>query len=160
MAIHLSHTSMIKESLPEFVEVADYCINFRKDPKIWGSDGCYGYPANVLLLAIVDAIGSYVLGGSTRKHFDILNHSDYYNLKLDKESTKQIYEAYRCLGTHNAVLGKNVFLQIGHELDPVFINNGKVCILKLKPLLVLTKAVVEKFLSVANELVPAEVLKK
>jgi len=49
---------MIKESLPELLSVSEYCVDFRKDPKIWGSEGCYGYPANILLLAIADAIGS------------------------------------------------------------------------------------------------------
>ena len=160
MAIHLSHTSMIKESLPEFIEAAEYCIEYRKDSQKWGSTGCYGYPANVLLLVIADAVGSYVLGGQTRNHFNILNHPDYYDLKLDDSTITIIYEAFRCLGTHNAVLGNNVILDIGKDEDPIVSNNNGVTTLKLKPFLNLTKTVVQKFLANADQLVPAEVTKK
>ncbi len=146
--------------MPGFVKVAEYCVEFRKDSKEWGSSGCYGYPANVLLLAIADAIGSYVIGGSTRKHFDILNHPDYYNLKLDEPSITKIYEAYRCLGTHNAVLGTDMFLDIGTDTDPVFATNGKKGVLRLKPLLNLTQKVVIQVLLNADNLVPDEVKKK
>jgi hypothetical protein len=160
MALHTSHTSMIKESLPEFLKVAEFCIEFRKDPKEWGSEGCYGYPANVLLLAIADAIGSYVVQGNTRNHFEILNHPDYYDLKLDEPSVTKIYEAYRCLGTHNAVLGKDVILDIGKDDDQIFYLKKEIAHLNLKPLLNLTKTVVTKFLEVADKLVPEEVRKK
>jgi hypothetical protein len=159
MALHLSHTSMVKESLPEFVEVAEYCINYRKDPQKWSASGCYGYPANVLLLVIADAIGSYVIGGKTRQHFDILNHHDYYNLQLDERLVTKIYEAYRCLGTHNAVLGKDVMLDIGEDSGPIFLIKDEKIWLFLRPFLNLTKHVVGKFLAVANNLVPPEVKK-
>jgi hypothetical protein len=151
---------MIKESLPEFLALAEYGINFRKDPKIWGSSGCYGYPSNVLLLAIADAIGSYVIGGTTRQHFDILIHKDYYNLNLDENSVTKIYEAYRCLGTHNAVLGKDVILDIGNEKDEIFEIKQKFAILRLAPFLMKSNEVVAKFLIEADLLVPQEVKKK
>lgn len=160
MAIHASHKSMIKESLPEFLAVARYCVEFKKDREIWGSEGCYGYPANALLLAIADAIGSYVIGGKTRAHFDILNHPDYYNLGLSTDNITTIYEAYRCLGTHNLVIGKDMVLDIGNDKDPVFsIMDGGAGLLRLRPFLNLTTTVVEKFLKDADTLVPEEVKK-
>ncbi len=159
MAIHSSHRSMIRESLPEFLEVAEYCISYRKDPAKWGSEGCYGYPANVLLLAIVDAIGSYVIGGRTRPHFDILNHQEFYNLGLSAAAIDRIYEAYRCLGTHNAVLGRDVILNIGNPSDPVYIEKDQLSFLNLVPFLTLSKQVVRRFLQRADQYVPDEVTK-
>jgi hypothetical protein len=73
---------MLQESLVEKLLVVKYCIEYRKDPKVWGSYDCFGHPSLVLLLSIVDTIGSFVIGGKTRNHFDILNDKKYYDLNL------------------------------------------------------------------------------
>jgi hypothetical protein len=159
MALHYSHKSMIKESLPEFIAVAEFSINYRKDPKKWGSSGCYGYPSIVLLLAITDAIGSYVIKGNVRNHFNILAHSDYYNLKIDENDITKIYEAYRCLGTHNAVIGKDVILDIGTATDSVFSTKDGIACFNLVPFFFISKIAVAKFLKVSDALVPDEVRK-
>ena len=54
MAIHPNLQSMLRESLPEMLLVAKYCIEFRKDTSIWSASGCYGYPAALILLSIAD----------------------------------------------------------------------------------------------------------
>ena len=72
MAIHPNTQSMLYESLPEMLLVAKYCIEFRKDTSIWPAPGCYGYPAALILLSIVDSIGSYVENGNVENHFKIL----------------------------------------------------------------------------------------
>jgi len=165
MAIHFSIPSMLQESLVEMFLVARDCINFNKDPRIWKSYGCYGYPAAILLLAIADSIGSYVIDGNTRQHFDILNHKDYYNLNLDKKSIGIIYRRYRCLLTHNAVLGTNTILDIGDESYPVFKIQNNISYIYLKPFLKVTKMSLEKFLQnvesvVWNSKQLQEILKK
>lgn len=137
---------MLRESLTEMFLVAKDCINFRKDPSVWGSSGCYGYPAAVLLFSIADSIGSYVLGGRTRNHFNILNHSDYYNLNLDDRDIKIIYTSYRCMLTHNAVMAPNVVLDIGQSNSPVFDVLNGVPKINLVPFLEITRNSLIRFL--------------
>lgn len=153
MAIHYSIPSMLQESLVEIFLVSRDCINFRKDPKLWKSSGCYGYPALILLFVIADSIGSYVIGRNTRRHFDILDHPDFYNLKLGKNKIDIIYEKYRCLLTHNGVLAKNMFLNIGNNKSAIFEINKKICSINLIPFLNLTKKVLKKFLENCDEIV-------
>lgn len=113
----------------------------------------------ILLLAVADAIGSYVIGGNTRNHFNILNHSEYYNLSLSKGEIQKIYKSFRCLGTHNAVLGADVILKIGNISELPFTTSSKIE-LRLKPFLKLSKEVVEKFIKNSDVIVPDQVKKE
>ena len=144
---------MVKESLVESFLVSKCCINFKKDPKLWGSHGCYGYPAAKLLFSIVDAIGSYVVGGSTRDHFEILNHPDYYNLELGDESIKTIYENYRGLLEHNSAMPFDHLLAIGNEEGKVFERTNDMPCINLVPLLNLTEKVLEKFIPESEKII-------
>lgn len=152
MATHYSIPSMLKEAMSEYLVVADFCIKYRKDPVIWGSTGCFGYPAAVLLMVIADAIGSYVIGGSTEKHFEILNHPDYYNLNLTEDDLKKFYYDYRCLLTHNATLSPNVGLSVGEGKKKVIEIIDSKFYINLEPFLNKTKIVAEKFLSEADSI--------
>jgi hypothetical protein len=52
---------MLRESLPEYLLVADWCVRYQKDAS-WGADqvgGRLGYPAAVMLFCIADTIGSF-----------------------------------------------------------------------------------------------------
>jgi len=146
MAIHYSISSMLQESLVEMVLAAEQLISYRKDPGIWGSAGCLGWPAATLLLATADSIGSYVVGGSVRNHFNILNHPDFYNLNLGSAEIKIIYEDYRCLLTHNSALPVGASMDIGTDASPVFESANGGTRIYLLPLLLLTKVVVRRFL--------------
>jgi hypothetical protein len=153
MAIHDSISSMLKESLVEMFIVAQDCVNFRKDPNIWGSNGCYGYPSAILLFSIADAIGSYVIRGKTRKHFEIFNHKDYYDLNLSASELKLIYENYRCLLTHNAAMPPNTMLNIGKVGDSVlYIKNG-VPTVRVAPFLEITRSSLSEFLKNSDKIV-------
>lgn len=153
MAVHYSIPSMLQESLTEMVIAAEDCINFRKDPKVWGSEGCYGYPSAILLFAIADSIGSYVIGGSTKRHFNILNHQNYYNLNLSKDVVDTLYKKYRCLLTHNTVMALDVVLDIGSKQSPMYeYKNGK-HYLNLLAFLKITRIVVKNFLENSNNIV-------
>jgi len=153
MAIHHSIPSMLQESLVEKLLVAKYCIEYRKDPKIWGSQGCLGYSALVELLSIVDTIGSFVIGGKVRKHFDILNNNQYFNLNLTSNDIDIIYKKFRCLCTHNSVLGLDCVLDISNVRGIVFeYQNGKP-FLYLEPLYTEIKKAVFNFLGNAKSVV-------
>jgi len=119
MAIHPNTQSMLYESLPEMLLVAKYCIEFRKDGNTWPSQGCYGYPAALLLLSIVDSIGSYVEQGSIDNRFKILNNDDYYGLNITHDEIVKLRKSYRDLLSHNTVLATNVGLKIGTENSSV-----------------------------------------
>jgi len=100
MAIHPDLKSLIRESLPEYLFVAEYCFRFRKDAS-WPQDqvgGCLGYPAAGILFSIVDTIGSFDRGSDLTfvvddtvhqiksdgfQHFFVLN-SVYYSQTLDE----------------------------------------------------------------------------
>jgi len=153
MAIHYSVSDMLQESLVEMVLVADYCIKYRKNIKEWGSSGCFGYPAAILLLSVADSIGSYVLGGYVGDHFNILKHRDYYNLNLSDGYIDIIYKKYRNLLNHNAVMAVDCILDIGMENGLVFELKDNKPVLNLLPLLNVTKKAVAKFLERVENIV-------
>jgi len=124
---------MLRESLPEMLMVAKYCIEFRKDTSIWPAPGCYGYPAALILLSIVDSIGSYVEKGNVENHFKILNNNDYYNLKLSAEVLRAIYDYYRNSLSHNSVLTPGVILNIGQQEDDMIQKIDDTYVLSLIP---------------------------
>ena len=154
MARHLTVESMLQESLVEITLVAKYCLEFQKDMRIWGAPGCYGYPAAVLLFSIADSIGSYVIGGQTKDHFNILNHKDYYNLSLSNKTIDDIYKKFRCLLTHNAALPAKTQLNIGIKTDPVIQIVNSDMRLNLIPFYYKTKDAVLEFLTNAQNIVP------
>jgi len=144
---------MLQESLIEKLLVAKYCIKYQKDPKVWGFQGCYGYPALVLLLSIVDTIGSFVIGDSVRNHFNILNDKNYFGLNLKTKDIDVIYKKYRCFSTHNSVLGLDCILDINGTTGNVFEYKNSKPYLYLSPLYTTTKKAVVYFLNNAKSLV-------
>lgn len=143
MAIHNSIDSMLRESLPEMVEIARYSISARK-PDV---GGCYGFPAATLLLCVVDAIGSYAYDDSkVERHFDILIDPDFYGLKLQKPLINSIYKKYRNLLTHNAALARNAGLAIGVPGMKPFEGEGERLVINLVPFLDVSDWAVNRFL--------------
>jgi len=166
MAVHYSIPSMLQESMVEMFFVAQFCINFRKDPNIWGFPGCYGYPGAMLLLSIADSLGSYIIDTKeTRPHFDILKHADYYNLAISDSNIEVIYTKYRNLLTHNSVIATEAWLDIGNNGDRVFEIKDSRPYLNLFPFLDKTREVLIKFLSNSDQIVSSsqqlqDILKK
>jgi len=155
MATHLSVPSMLRESLVEMFLVAKYSIDFRKDPAVWGDEGCYGYPAAVLLFSIADSVGSYVVDGSNvKRHFGIFNYSDYYNLALSPEILKDIYTKFRSTLTHNAAMPPGVRLSHNNGQSVFEIQDG-ILNLNLTLFLDATQRALVKFLEGSNTIVPA-----
>ena len=148
---------MQHEALQEMLEAADYCVSFdkSKDSRWLDYVGCYGYPAAILLLSIADCIGSIIENQgaeySVEKNLEILNNANYYNLNLSEGELDAVRLLYRNKLTHNAYIEANNLLSIGEVDSPVMEepSNGKYK-LNLKPLLILTREVVDKFIGEHN----------
>jgi hypothetical protein len=171
MAIHPDLKSMLRESLVEYLHVAEYCVGYTKDVT-WSremSGGCLGYPAAVMMFAIVDAIGSYYRGNRTLsmsvdgrsvsirtdgfQHFYILN-SEYYAQTLSASTIKSLYGRFRSLLVHNAALAPGSFLVSfsgQHVSFPV--SDDRQCV-NLPPFLELSKRAVGVFLERLDTVVP------
>ncbi len=124
MALHLSMpgsenkaiASMLRESLDEMIIVSRWCVDNHKS-----DGGIFGYPAAVLLFSIADSIGSYLLGGTIRNHFNVYNH-EVFGFNLSKEQLDKIYKYFRSLLTHYLVMASGCALIPGHPDGPVFQN--------------------------------------
>jgi len=153
--------NLVFEALVENLLVSKYSLDFRKDPIKWGRPGCYGFPAAILLLSIADMIGSYVLGGNTRNHFNILNDNRYYDLRLSTEEIKEVYEKYRCRLTHNGALPLGRLLDIGSASDPILESLNGNLKLNLVPFWNKSYYCVEKFVrteSLSSSTIAREIL--
>ncbi|MCB4757600.1 MAG: hypothetical protein LHV69_11330 [Elusimicrobia bacterium] len=164
MAIHPNSSSLLKESIPEYLQAAEYCLNFRKP-----NGGCLGYPGAALMFSIADSIGSYHRGRtdftilidgkncSIRKesfhHFFILN-SNYYQLSLSENTIKKLYENYRCLLLHNAALALNNFLYLGDSNAVPFIQDDQGVHVNVSGFLRVTREAVSKFMKQIDVVVP------
>ncbi len=174
MAIHKDISSMLRESIQEYLKVAEYCVQFKKDPKEWGSGGCYGMPAAVMLFCILDAIGSYYHGrkefkilidGEEKsidkdgyKFFFILN-SHYYNQGLSEDKIRKLYDNYRSLLIHNGTMAFDHFLISESYNSLPFpirkIGDREVPLVNLYSFLIISRNAVSMFLSDIDRIVPA-----
>ena len=76
----------------------------------------------MLLLSIVDSIGSYIENGKGNidKRFKVLNNDVYYGLNLTDQELQKIRRYYRDLLSHNTVIAPTVGLSIGSAEDAIF----------------------------------------
>lgn len=164
MAIHETTTSLLKESLPEFLRVAEYCIGFRKD-----NGGCLGYPGAAIMFSIADSLGSYHRDQSTfsvlvdRKHTPIktdgyhhlfIFNSEFYSLGLAETTIQELYKKYRCLLLHNSALAPDNFLFLGEPSDPPFVTDKMGVHVNVAGFLRVTKIAVPAFLKKIDQVVP------
>lgn len=171
MTVHHSADRMVAESLPEYITAADFCVNYSK-----ANGGCLGYPAALLLFAVVDALGSFhranqkfnilIDGKNTiiRKkedHFIILN-SKYYQLSLSKKEVALLQNNYRHPLAHNSLLMPDSMLDIGDGKTSPFefikvagskVPGRSMPFVHLKPFLALSKIAVERFLHDAEDII-------
>lgn len=146
MPIHLSKDSMKFESLIEMIKVAQYCINFDKKPD-WGYEGCYGYPAALLLLCIVDGVGAHIKGGGDdmKIHFTVLNDQEWFNFQLSETELETLRKGLRSRLAHQAYMDVNLVLQKGNYSDRAVNTTGDgLIVMNLVPFFEKTKYCVEK----------------
>ncbi len=135
---HDTPSSMLKESLDEYLEVAKFCYEYKKIDDKWkpfNKGGCLGYPGGVILFSIIDSIGSYFRNNKNFKmqidakevsinsvgweHFKILN-SKYFNQNLSEDFIKVLYNKFRSILMHNSVLGKDARMISNNEAIPKY----------------------------------------
>ena len=127
MAVHRDLASMLRESLPQYLQAAKLLMATRAIP----GPGVLGYPAAVLLFSVIDAIGSFHRGDrgvqiridntirwikKTSDHFLILNGS-YFHQTYSKSLLDRIYGQARCVLSHNAALAPNTVLLAARTTD-------------------------------------------
>jgi len=163
MGIHDNEVSMLREAFPEYLELARMGISHRKP-----NGGALGYPSATCLFALIDAIGSYHRGDPsftvqiegrpetirrTGHHIRILN-SRYFEFDLTLEQLEALYELSRSPLTHNASLGGGQWLWVGEPARPAIESKADGIHVYLPALLAACEKAVERFLAVADEVVP------
>lgn len=171
MAIHPDLKSLLRESVREYLEVAEYCVAYRKVIS-WGEaqvGGCLGCPAAVMLFSIVDTIGSFHRGRTDPpievdgkpvaiqrngfQHFFILN-SEYYGQRLDHRSLRKLYDNFRSLLVHNASLAPGHSLMNDPSILVPFPVDGPSQCVNLPPFLEASRGAVRLFLDRLDHLIP------
>lgn len=164
MAIHQSLVGLLTESVSEYLHVAHECLIHQKP-----EGGVYGLPAALLLLSILDTIGSFhkddksftaAINGRNRsidgdgfKHCFILNTS-YYGQALTEAQIKKIYNYYRCLLSHNASIAPGHGLEVGALDEPLFKigPSGNILSIRLLPFYNQSVTAVDQFLKRAGSI--------
>ncbi len=171
MATHFDLKSLLRESVHEYLFVADYCVQFQKD-SAWPQrevGGCLGYPAAVMLFSIVDTIGSFhqgdaslnlVIDGKSRdirnegfQHFFILN-SDYYGQSLEEAAIRKLYDNFRNLLVHNASLAPSNFLIKDPGSAEPFPQSASRRKVNVSAFLDISRGAVQKFLTRVDQVIP------
>lgn len=133
--------TMVETGLCEDLKAAEYCINYDKSTEpLPGAGGlCLGFPAAVLLFAIVDTMGSYFYKSTFAfridghdcainepSHFFRVLNGKYFGLQLSGAAINAVYSNYRGLLTHNAVLvgGHAIEKSNVHELPFIESRNS------------------------------------
>jgi hypothetical protein len=170
MAQHETIASLLKESLPEFLQAAEYCIGFCKD-----NGGCLGYPGAAIMFSIADSLGSYHQGRRDftvcvddkskfiktdgYQHLFIFN-SEFYGLGLSETTIKKLYNNYRCLLLHNSALAPYHFLFPGDPQAPPFVPDGSKVHVNVQAFLRVTQKAVSIFLEKVDQIVPGSIQEK
>ncbi|ODT44717.1 MAG: hypothetical protein ABS70_04860 [Nitrospira sp. SCN 59-13] len=163
MALHRTTIQLLKESLPEFLHVAEYCIGFRKP-----DGGCLGYPGAAVLFSIADSLGSYHRGRtdftvpvdganvsikSQGYHHLFIFNSRFYGFDLSEAEIKKLYANYRCLLLHNSALANDHFLFLEKPESPAFVTDRSGIHVNVAGLLRVTKMAVSAFLNDIDRIV-------
>ena len=125
MALHKHLWTMAVEGIGEYLTASRMSLDHRKS-----DGGCLGYPATLLLLCVVNALGTYLQGDDvmiekktakiTRgEPFRVLNHT-IFGLNLRHKEVKLIEQSYRNRLAHNAIIERGSSMILS-ENDPPFV---------------------------------------
>ncbi|MDD5371665.1 MAG: hypothetical protein PHQ40_21500 [Anaerolineaceae bacterium] len=121
MPAYPSMSTMVQEALREKMVLARMAIEYDKKDHGWGYDGCLGFAALLLLMSVVDSIGSYTNHGTTAKeHLEVLKDTKYFDLGLGLKDCKTIYYSYRNLQDHNSKMAPGCELHIDSQSHLAF----------------------------------------
>jgi len=138
-------TSSDPNSLREILDITSVCLE-----KSNGPDNVYGYPAAILLMTFINALGKdQLLCGKDRDSFKILSNKEYYGYDLSITQIDKIYSYFRCGLIHNGRLSTEKVPGLVITIQPEIktpieqVNNN--FIINLNLLLEKSKEVFEKF---------------
>jgi len=135
---HEDPVQMVIEAIDEYLLMAEYGINFQK-----ARGGILGYPSALLLLNVIDILGSYSV--ATREHFQVLRQP-CFGLPLTVPQVKKVEHWYRNLLAHNGFIALGALLSPDNTGDPFVLDeNGQPTILRVKPLFHAVKLAWERF---------------
>jgi hypothetical protein len=138
MAYHEDPARLVIEAIDEYLLMAEYGINFQK-----AGGGILGYPTALLLLSLIDILGSYSV--PTKEHFLVLRQP-CFDLPLSVPQTKQIEHWYRNLLAHNGFIALGTLLRPDDSGDPFTLDaHGEPTVLRVKPLFRACKHAWERF---------------
>ena len=143
MAVHeLSFSpDLSKEAIDEYLTIAEYCLMARKVDR-----GAYGFPATLLLLCVVNALGVCLKDEIVRiddkdekitrgEPFYVLNHTSLgLEKKLSGKQIKYVEKALRNRLAHNGMLAPGCYLNAEADSEAV-VFEGPIVEVRLKPLL-------------------------
>jgi hypothetical protein len=133
MAIHKHLSTLAVEAIDEYLHIARQCAEQLK-----AGGGIFGYPAALLLLCVVNALGTYlrneevVIDGKKQRitegePFRVLNHS-ILNQNLTMTQIKKIERAYRNQLAHAALLEPGAWLTPQATSSPFMFSGDEVAI--------------------------------
>lgn len=136
MAIVGHPWQLAEEAVQEYLDTAKDCLDYRKP-----NGGCRGYPAALLLLCVVDALGRFMpeetvpvdnkteqIGG---KSFRVLNHP-YFGLSLSDTTMKHLKDSFRHTLAHNGLPLPLAYLN-GEPHDDAFVFHANQVEIRLVP---------------------------
>lgn len=149
-------TTSYKQTLINFLNenltAAGICLNSRPEGGSgYKENDVLGFPAAVLMLSVVDAIGTIELGPG--KSFGVLSTQMFSFQKINEDIAKDLYQAYRNPFLHNNILVFGRFLGKGDGSGkPFIIEDNKVKAIDLASLLKICKKAIKEFeLTVTEE---------
>jgi len=138
MAYHSDPAQVVIEAIDEYLLMAEHGIGYEKP-----GGGILGYPTALLLLSVIDILGSYSV--ATKEHFLVLREP-CFGLPLKVPQIKQIEHWYRNLLAHNGFIALGTLLRPDDHGDPFELDaHGQPTILRVKPLFRLCKQAWERF---------------
>ncbi|MGB8032130.1 MAG: hypothetical protein WCF30_20970 [Terracidiphilus sp.] len=132
MSIHLNLNSLTIEAIEEYLAIAKYSVEKRKD-----DGGIYGWPATLLLFCVIDAIGN---GQRTGKEpFRILKEAPF-NCRLNDVQIKTLETWYRNPLAHEGIIAPGVCLSPEETGDAFAVVGDEPVQIRVKPFYNLVRA--------------------
>jgi hypothetical protein len=133
MAEHQHSWALAEEAIEEYLLAPRHCLAHQKP-----DGGVLGYPAALLLLCTINALGTYLrnedvtINGRNQtitagEPFRVLNHP-LLNQNLSDEQIKRIEKAFRNPLAHNALIASGVGLTPAEASSPFKFPNKEVWI--------------------------------
>lgn len=125
MAVATSLKDLATQVIEQFLVVAQMCVETRTE-----DGGILGYPAILLLLAAVDAIGHGLKakGGDTR--LSVLTHSEF-GQDLKPQQIKNLTHWYRHMLAHNGLIAPGVALTDETEGEPFCFTGEELTLIRV-----------------------------